>query len=334
MDASCLARPRRRSSSPTLAKPQGVPFTGYSEQTIANLKLLAFSLLALAKKRSCLQDDFLRVLYQHHYKSGLHVCVPFATLSSSQHDVCLVLLAVHCMQCSVSKRLFHQHIFCRCQHCKHVSACLGLWFCRFPSTAWPILTQLLKSHQPPAKRNAKPAIAKHTAKDPKPLTKQASKPSNFSSRPRVRFDITAEEAPDTGYQQEHGSASSPVHESGQVALTHQHQCIEALQTACLTKEQREFCEQIGLGTRGPAGTVADAECLFRSFAQSDAMISKGTLWAMIHSEGAQSKYAVLRHTAAAQIRGNSLIQDGLVQYAEQLTILKTIVSKELTISDC
>ena len=48
--------------------PQGVPFIGYSEQTIANLKLLAFSLLALAQKQPGLDQDFLRVLYQHHYK--------------------------------------------------------------------------------------------------------------------------------------------------------------------------------------------------------------------------------------------------------------------------
>ena len=205
------------------------------------------------------------------------------------------------------------------QACLSMSlTCPGMWSCRFPSTAWPILNQLLKSHQPLAKRSAQSGIAKHTAK-PKPLTNQASKPAKFSSKRRVRFDVSAEQAPDTGFQQEHGPASSPVHEPSQVSLTHQQQCMAALQTDSLTDKQKGFCDQLGLGTRGPAGTAADGECLFRSFAQSDAMISKGTLWAMTHSEQAQSKYAVLRHTAAAQIRENSLIKDGIVQYAAQLT---------------
>lgn len=87
----------------------------------------------------------------------------------------------------------------------------------------------------------------------------------------------------------------------------------------LPTPQRQFLEQIGLGTKGPADTTGDGECQFRGFSQSEAAISKGTIWAVSNSEEAQSDHAAARTIAAVAIKANSVIQDGIVEFADQLT---------------
>lgn len=87
----------------------------------------------------------------------------------------------------------------------------------------------------------------------------------------------------------------------------------------LAEIQKQSLEQMGLGTKGPADTIGDGECQFRSFSQSEAVVRKGTVWSMTHSEEAQSGYVSARRTSAAAIRASDALQKGIVDRAEQLT---------------
>ena len=79
-----------------------------------------------------------------------------------------------------------------------------------------------------------------------------------------------------------------------------------------------FCQQLELSTKGPADTLGDGECLFRALSQAQAVVSRGSCWAMTHSTEAQSGYLEARSIAAAEIRDNGLIQAGIVEYAAQI----------------
>ncbi len=140
-----------------------------------------------------------------------------------------------------------------------------------------------------------------------------------SSRRRVRFEEPPDEADAAQQQQEDAAVPSSSAPPDQFLLEQKRQqCLGMFQTNGLTQPQRRFLEQMGLGTKGPADTIGDGECQFRSFSQSIAGFSKGTVWSMSNSEEAQSGYASARSIAAAAITTNSVIREGIVEHADQL----------------
>ena len=164
--------------------------------------------------------------------------------------------------------------------------------CRFPQSAeFTTLTQLLGEPKAAPKSKApRLAIAKPRSEKSGPGTDMpyVSHLAGRRSRRRVTFEETSQEAADVTQQQQEDTAgpSSPSPQQKR------QQCLGTFQTNGLTAPQEQFPEQMGLGTKGPADTIADGECQFRGFSQSEAVISKGTVWSMSNSEEAQSGYSV------------------------------------------
>ena len=84
--------------------------------------------------------------------------------------------------------------------------------------------------------------------------------------------------------------------------------------------QEKAMQQMGLGTTGPADTVGDGECLFRSFSQQQAAhnCDRGTAWAMQNSEQAQLGFATARLRAADALQHTPDITAKVVAHAAQI----------------
>ena len=88
----------------------------------------------------------------------------------------------------------------------------------------------------------------------------------------------------------------------------------------LTAFQRLSMQRMGIGTTGPASTVGDGECLFRSMSQQRAArsIDKGTVWAMSNPQQAQIDFAAQQVQAAETLQHDSDIRARVVANAAQI----------------
>ena len=194
--------------------------------------------------------------------------------------------------------------------------------CRFRrSEEFSTLTQLLGEPEAAPKSKApRLAIAKPRRKESGVDMPQVSHLA-AGSRRRVRFEELSQGPADVAQPQQENTAgpSSPSSPNQLLLEQKRQQCLDMFQSNALTAPQRPFLEQMGLGTKGPADTIGDGECQFRGFSQSEAVISKGTVWSMSNSEEAQSGYASARSIAVAAIRANPVVQEGIVEHASQVT---------------
>ena len=212
--------------------------------------------------------------------------------------------------------------------CVELRAITAWACCRFSAADFIILTQLLGKPKAAAKSKAPlRVLAKPRAEGPG--VPESSHIARRSSRRQVRFEEPPEGSADAAQLQQEDTAgpSSPtppeqslLEPPAQSLLEQERQqCLGMFQTNGLAEVQRKLLEQMGLGTKGPADTTGNGECQFRSFSQSEAVVCKGTIWAMTNSDEAQSGYASAMSTAAFGIRDNPVIQEGIVDCADQLT---------------
>ena len=84
--------------------------------------------------------------------------------------------------------------------------------------------------------------------------------------------------------------------------------------------QEKAMQQMGRGSTGPADTVGDGECLFRSFSQQQAAhnCDRGTAWAMQNSEQAQLGFAAARLRAADALQHTPDITTKVIAHAAQI----------------
>ena len=82
--------------------------------------------------------------------------------------------------------------------------------------------------------------------------------------------------------------------------------------------QEKAMQQMGLGTKGPADTVGDGKCLFRSFPQQQAAHHRGTAWVMQNSEQAQLGFVAAQSGAADALQQTPDITAKVVAHAAQI----------------
>ena len=88
----------------------------------------------------------------------------------------------------------------------------------------------------------------------------------------------------------------------------------------LTPFQRDVLSWLGLVTLGPADTIGDGECMYRAISQQLKVVTGQytAVWAVQHSELAQTDFQQLRQDAAAEISTNESMQQLLIQDADFL----------------
>ncbi|DBB00845.1 TPA: hypothetical protein ACH3X1_000768 [Trebouxia sp. C0004] len=99
------------------------------------------------------------------------------------------------------------------------------------------------------------------------------------------------------------------------------ECANMFTNSGLTAEQQTFCQQMGIGSKGPADTIGDGECQFRGLSQQQSVLdgSRGTVWAMTNSHEAQSRFAQERLTAATGLENIDFLKEVIPsEYADQI----------------